>query len=68
MSPALQPYTPEAVCPKCGTANVGTAYCPGRRESWQCQRGFPEGEHLHRVCRTCRYEWPERCLDEGEEK
>lgn len=64
----LRPYSADAArCPKCGGLEVGTHY-RREREYMPCYNvaGCPRGEHLHRICRRCHYEWPEACI--GEEK
>lgn len=44
-------------CPKCKTGSEPTVkYCAGDR----CQKAA--GEHIHRICRGCSYEWLEACV------
>lgn len=63
----LPPYTLEAACPKCGCDEVSTVYV--RTPSYDCgyRSAVPHrrvGEHLHRTCQRCRYDWPEAVRDQ----
>ena len=65
----LKPYDPDATCPKCGHDDIMTVHHKFGRQSTVCSpsvsayfRDMPEGEHLHRTCRRCRYEWPEAVI------
>lgn len=61
MDQALQPYSANAACPKCGHADIGTTHYPA------CGRaGCPwHAEHLGRNCLRCGYRWPEAVLPRG---
>ena len=74
------PYDAGSFCPKCRSADVATNYCDGavRQENgngspqganaiYGCGRGIG-GEHLHRACGRCKYEWIQRCLVPEEDK
>jgi hypothetical protein len=54
----------EVVCGKCGQSDIHTRLCD---QPWGFGGARPpycaKGEHLHRHCRTCGYEWLERPLD-----
>ena len=61
-------------CEKCRSDDVHVrwhgegAYHPTRRHSpcysdYGPQRGKPDGEHLHYVCRNCGYEWQGETAD-----
>ena len=57
------PFDPvrNPICPKCGSDDVGTSYVE-RVLGYGCSRTScrksGEGEHFHRTCRYCWYEWP----------
>lgn len=60
--PTYPPFDPNAVCPKCGHEDVGTAhYEAGRGPSMAASYVF-EPERLHRTCRRCHFDWPEAVL------
>ena len=53
---------PTLTCPKDGGEKVATAWhsswsaCTwGQRDLW----GATRGEHLHRTCQSCGYNWPD---------
>lgn len=53
-------------CVKCGGASINTSFHPRRsycdphsHYTFNCA----EGEHLHRYCLTCHYDWTEDCAD-----
>jgi hypothetical protein len=57
----------EGQCPKCGSDKHLVRYCypnQGRNVPHypNCEL---DGEHLHRGCGACRYQWIERCLDQA---
>ena len=50
-------------CPKCGCDNSTVEFCQGiggKKKVTGCEIS---GEHLHRKCSRCNYEWTEGCLD-----
>lgn len=48
-------------CPKCGSNNPSeNAYHP---TSMEFEHGCVEGEHIHRKCVDCYYQWSEAPLD-----
>jgi hypothetical protein len=51
---------PKSICPKCG----GTSEAKWHPGSWNCfgLRSF-NGEHLHRTCQVCGYQWASPTLD-----
>lgn len=51
-------------CSKCGCPNASTKYCMGTGSSNRVTTCEIEGEHLHRVCAKCGYEWLENTLED----
>ena len=50
-------------CPKCGCDNSKVEFCQGiggKTKKTGCETA---GEHLHRTCSRCGFEWTELCLD-----
>jgi hypothetical protein len=46
-------------CPKCGTPKAPVEY-----HEHETALGCPEaGEHMHRTCQTCHFEWAEEPLN-----
>ncbi len=62
----LSPYDEAATCPKCGHGDVTTGHCTGEMPGQRCwgttAKATPKGEHLHRHCVRCHYEWFEACV------
>lgn len=56
MDEKIEPFNAQSKCPKCSGEEVKTHYCKGVYFSWECRSG-KGGEHLHRVCNRCHYEW-----------
>lgn len=55
------PYSgSNAICPKCLTSKPKTAFCRGNLAG--CKNGG--SEHLHRLCMTCGFDWPETPADQ----
>lgn len=62
----LPPLNREAVCPKCGDAEILTSYCNAGRSSYRASihrvahldLRFPQ-EHFDRTCAFCSYVWIE---------
>lgn len=50
-------------CPKCGSYDDTLRFCKGER---LC-KALVSGEHLHRFCRTCRYDRTVPTLDSKQE-
>ena len=50
-------------CSKCGCPNASAKYCMGTGSSKRVATCEIEGEHLHRICARCGYEWIENTLD-----
>jgi len=48
----LPVFNEKATCSKCGGKDIRAKYCT---DGWA-------GEHLHRWCHRCGYEWVEACL------
>jgi hypothetical protein len=70
----LQPlpaFTPEPHCTKCGNSGpkrIRTAWCPGGAQKPEAVcfiRPDAQGEHMHRACEECGYEWLEACTDDA---
>ena len=60
----LPPYNKKRKCSKCGDKDISTRLCHGGH--YGVSRGFcAEGEHLHRHCRNCSFEWLEAILSRG---
>jgi hypothetical protein len=48
-------------CPKCGSSKPSEdVYHP---ESMEFEHGCADGEHMHRKCLDCYYQWSEAPLD-----
>lgn len=59
----------KGACPKCNHAEIGAAWCPGKIHTLPVevrQTCQADGEHLHRQCKGCGFEWRERCMDHEE--
>lgn len=63
----------EVICPKCGGGEIRTEYCTGaysaglgRILGWgfDPRNCFTKGEHLHRACENCGYNWLDQTLDQ----
>lgn len=50
--PVYPPYEPKCRCPKCRAASPLIRFCQGL--TIVCNA---KGEHLHRTCQTCGYDW-----------
>lgn len=61
----MQPYVPDRPCPKCGGHDLGTSYHKSERDCRIYTDEAVHGEHIHRTCRTCGYNWPDAPLDHG---
>ena len=61
----MQQFQEHRNCPKCGSISVKTEYHGHVRPSG-CS--FRLGEHLHRLCQGCHYDWLERPLDASGER
>ena len=57
----MQPYNPNAICPKCGGGVIGTAH----QEKVVHYNRTIAPERIYRICRHCGYEWNEAPLDAG---
>ena len=61
-------YDETALCPKCGNEDVRVSYCERPRPARACwpsiEADDKDGEHFHRKCSRCHYEWLELCLPE----
>lgn len=57
----LPQYCRIAICPKCHEDDIHTAYC---KKDWHYVGGWVDGEHMHRACRNCGFQWLERPLDD----
>lgn len=55
-----------SMCIKCGTRSGSIHFCDGlwsTRSSLSHRVSCPKGEHIHRQCVACGYEWLEHPLD-----
>lgn len=56
-------------CCKCGGVEIVTTYRKGSDVAYgPCGEDCPDGEHLHRTCKTCGYMWHEPCQDAKEKR
>jgi hypothetical protein len=57
----VNPYNPQAQCPKCRHDDVGTRFHDGSWKGcpWGCPASASLKEHIERHCRRCHYEWAE---------
>lgn len=69
----MKPYDPMTKCPKCGSDEVGTAHHAGNTYSSGCcssvsvyHRDMPDGEHMHRKCHRCGYEFAQSVIEQKE--
>ena len=60
--PALPPFNPAAVCPKCGFSLASG----GCRWAHQAQRPPKAPEHMSRTCERCGFYWREAPMDAKE--
>ena len=62
----LQPYNPEAKCPKCGGEVKTSHAAKGNGRTWskcpECSERDGGREHLDRYCARCHYVWPEAVI------
>ncbi len=72
----LKPFKANPVCPKCGGNDVDTLYHEYSASSAidvgeLCHKYKNDnqdiGEHLHRTCKYCKYEWLEKVKGENEQ-
>ena len=60
----MRKYNPKGVCIKCGGTDISSVY---HEDFTKCGwSNHFEGEHIHRHCRNCGYEWPEKPSDAKE--
>ncbi|KKL76396.1 hypothetical protein LCGC14_0412030 [marine sediment metagenome] len=64
----MKKFTPNAKCVKCGRNDVVFKYCAGHEYFFPYCRLHKSGEHQHRICRCCGYQWIETCLDNREDE
>jgi hypothetical protein len=66
----LRRFDADRECPKCGTPDVAFTWCPGHQRAghygpldgrYVSYGRCLKGEHLHRHCQACHYEWLEAC-------
>ena len=57
-------YNSNNKCPKCGGKEIKDSHHSNitKCRSYIYHSSF-DGEHIHRKCERCHYEWPERPLD-----
>ena len=68
LGPVLEYDAHKGSCPKCEFHELLASWCPGRIHTLPIDVSQPckaEGEHLHRACARCGYEWRERCKPEA---
>lgn len=64
----INPFKANPVCPKCGGKEINTIYHEhSSEESWKDEKCHGRhndyediGEHLHRTCKCCKFEWLEK--------
>jgi hypothetical protein len=65
--PRATPDRAAMFCPKCGSTDIVTRWHRSDLEcTWQqrSRAGFKHmGQHLHRTCHGCQFDWPEDTLD-----
>ena len=59
----MKPYSEKSICSKCGHDVIETRYCGPGANRYDMARCLVDGEHLHRTCKRCGYEWLEAPLD-----
>lgn len=59
-------YKKDTQCVKCGEDDISTLYCPGWGKSDAKYGCCDSGEHIHRRCKNCGYEWNDEVLLESE--
>jgi hypothetical protein len=57
----------EGACPKCACPKQQILFCNpnGRNAPFSIPSCELDGEHLHRRCAACQYNWIERCWDQA---
>lgn len=61
----LKPFDADKLCEKCGYDDIHTAYYDHQEGyfcGWTLGRCQIMGEHMHRQCRRCSYQWVENIL------
>ena len=60
----LEPFNPDIRCPKCGHEDIHARF---DKDEYECLYSEPKwkGEHIHRHCRRCSFNWIEAALDSG---
>jgi hypothetical protein len=53
-------FDPKAICLKCGSSEIATNWCD---KEDHFDKPWITGDHMHRHCRMCGYEWLEAPLD-----
>ena len=70
MARNLEPFAPDASCPKCGCETVAAVWHRKAVAGSPCMNGSPDEyvtwEHMCRNCGRCGFGWPEMPLDGGE--
>ncbi len=59
-------YDPKRACPKCNNTQASSRFCPGKGFKRHVPGCNLDGEHIHRVCARCGYEWISTPLDAKE--
>lgn len=59
---SLADYSGPSACPKCLADGVAVKFCRG---AVPCCPIMVHREHVHRVCKSCGYDWVESCADES---
>lgn len=64
--PGVILYNPDRKCPKCGHNKIDTQYCYSAETcpAYRMIKNFAEGEHIHKTCTRCKFQWPEKCINE----
>jgi len=56
-------FSKNSSCPKCGNTTASARWCGGAADKNHIPGCMVEGEHIHRICARCGYEWLELPLD-----
>ena len=61
----MKQFDPNATCPKCGNADIKTAYRKSEKNALAAYFDIDREprEHLRRTCQRCSYQWNELPLE-----
>ena len=61
----LSDFANKPVCMQCGETKINTFYCNNPRPLRACYHDHKvKGAHMHRICKTCKYEWFEKTYEQ----